>query len=353
MVITFPSGAQIQFKVSSGPKDTKNFDGLQASLVVFDEAQWHSQEEISYLESRIRSKAKGPHRLICTCNPLRTSPLYKFVEAYLDPDTGIPLPELSGKERYYAQVSGSYVFADTAEEIIEKYGSRVKPQTYCFISATIYDNPILIQKQPDYLDRLENLKRVERERLLLGSWHAKEENAGYFKREWVEIVDFPPNIVTSSVRSWDFAATLPSESNRDPDYSASVKMSRDKMGIYYIEDVYRFRKLTDGVLKEVVECAKSDGLDRVQVVIPRDSGAGGKTANAFYVRVLAEQGIAAKSVQISGHSGKIQRFLPFAALCESGSVKVVRGPWNDEFFQELEDFDGGRRGHDDKQTCRR
>lgn len=348
LVIVFPSGAQIQFKVCQSDADTKNFDGGQYSFVCFDEAQWHSQKQVSYLESRIRSKAKGPHRLVCTCNPLRESFLLKFVQPYLDQDTGIPIPELSGKERYYAQYNGDYVFGDTAQEIIDKCGPNAKPQTYTFISATIYSNPVMIKRNPEYLDRLENLDRVERERLLLGSWYAREVASSYFQRQWCEIVDYAPVNVVARVRAWDFAATVPSESNRDPDYTAGVKISRDKMGIYYVEDAYRFRKLTDGVLKEVINTAKSDGIDDCVVGIVRDTGSGGAAANMFFVRQLAEQGIAAKSTKMSGHSGKIQRFLPFAAMAESGAVKVVRGDWNDAFFTELESFNGGRSGHDDQ-----
>ncbi len=346
LVITFPSGAQIQFKVCSADRDVKNFDGGQYSFVCFDEAQWHSQKQVSYLESRIRSRAKGPHRLVCTCNPHKDSFLLKFVEWYLDPDTGIPIAEKSGTERYYAQVSGEYVFGDTAEAIIEKYPTA-KPQTYCFISATIYDNPVIIKSNPEYLERLENLTRVEKERLLLGSWYAREVNSCYFRREWCTIVDYAPVDNQIVARAWDLASTLPTESNRDPDYTAGVRISRDKYGVYYIEDVYRFRKLTDGVIKGIIDTARADGIDRCQVVIPKDSGAGGAIANAFFIRTLAEAGIAAKSAKISGHVGKIQRFLPFAALAESGAVRVVKAPWNDEFFNELEGFNGGRSGHDD------
>lgn len=348
LVIMFPSGAQIQFKVCQSDADTKNFDGGQYSFVCFDEAQWHSQKQVSYLESRIRSKAKGPHRLVCTCNPLRDSFLLKFVQPYLDQDTGIPIPELSGKERYYAQCNGDYVFGDSAQELIEKHGPNTKPQTYTFISATIYSNPVMIKRNPEYLDRLENLDRVERERLLLGSWYAREQASQYFQRQWCEFVDYPPVNVVTRVRAWDFAATVPSESNRDPDYTAGVKISRDKMGIYYVEDAYRFRKLTDGVLKEVISTAKADGLDDCVVGIVRDGGAGGAAANMFFVRQLAEQGIAARSTKMSGHSGKVQRFLPFAAMAEAGCVKIVRGPWNDTFLNELESFTGGRSGHDDQ-----
>ena len=313
----------------------------------FDEAQWHSQKQVSYLESRIRSKAKGPHRLVCTCNPLRDSFLLKFVEPYLDKETGIPIKDLSGKERFYAQKDGDYVFGDTAEEITEKYGPTVKPQTYTFISASIYDNPVIIKRNPEYLTRLENLPRVERERLLLGSWYAREQASSYFQRGWCEIVDFPPVDVVTRVRAWDLAASIPSESNKDPDYTAGVRISRDRFGTYYIEDAYRFRKLTDGVLKEIIATAKRDGLDDCTVCLAKDTGAGGSTANMFFVRTLAENGIAARSVKMSGWSGKIQRFLPFASVAEAGAVKIVRGEWNDWYLDELEAFNGGRSGHDD------
>ena len=106
------------------------------------------------------------------------------------------------------------------------------------------------------------------------------------------------------------AATEVSEANRDPDWTVGVKMSRDKLGTYYIEDVVRFRKSTSNVLEEMIKVAKADGIDEVEVVIPRDSGAGGKAANLFFVRALTEHGITVKSSQISGHSGKLNRF-PF------------------------------------------
>jgi len=125
-----------------------------------------------------------------------------------------------------------------------------------------------------------------------------------------------------------------------------VKMSRDKFGVYYIEDVIRFRKLTDGVLRGIADAAKGDG-DDTTVTIPRDTGAGGKTANAFFMRTLAEQGVAVKSVVMSGHSGKIQRFSPFCALAESGAVRLVQGEWNEEFLAELENFSGSRNQKDD------
>jgi hypothetical protein len=39
------------------------------------------------------------------------------------------------------------------------------------------------------------------------------------------------------------------------------------------------------------------------------------------------------------------RAKPVSAQCEAGNIRIVRGPWNDDFIRELENFPAGR--HDD------
>lgn len=204
-----------------------------------------------------------------------------------------------------------------------------------------------MKNNPGYLANLLQQPRVNQERYLYGSWTARAEGSGFFRREWVEIVDRPPVEVFNRVRSWDLAASIVSETNPDPDYTAGVKMSRGCDGYYYVEDVSRFRLLPDGVLNEIIETARHDGLDECKVTIPKDPGAGGKTANSFQLRTLAENGVAATSVIVSGHSGKISRFLPFCTLAESRKVRAVRGSWNEAWLTELEYFEGLRTNKDD------
>lgn len=43
---------------------------------------------------------------------------------------------------------------------------------------------------------------------------------------------------------------------------------------------------------------------------------------------------------------KVTRAQPVSAQCEARNVKLVRGPWNEEFIRELEAFPEG--GHDDQ-----
>lgn len=347
---TFPSGSQVQFKVCGADRDISNYDGGQYSLVVFDEGQNHSEVQLRYLSSRIRSKAKGPHQLIVTCNPKSTHDyLLKFVTPYLDPETGIPLPEMHARERYFGSYNGATVVAESKEALEAEYPG-IEAQTYTFIAATIKDNPRMKIINPKYVANLENLKRVERERLLLGSWSAKESAAGYFKREWVEMIDRPPVKVNGRVRGMDLAASLASESSPNPDWSASIKMSRTPDGFYVVEDAERYRKLSHSVLEHIVETDKKDKrmLQESIVYLPVDPGAGGDMAAMFSVKYLIERGVIAKIDKKGGNTGKLVKMQPFLSLAEAGLVKVVKGDWNDMWFNELEDYiDGNKKQKDD------
>lgn len=351
----FPNGATIQF--GAIPDKLADWQGLQATHMLVDEGAEFTQEEILFLMSRLRSaKYNGHLSMMISCNPDRASFLYEWVKYSLDEATGIPKPGTEHITRYFINLSGKVYWADTKEELFEKHGKpngleigrTFLPLSFKFIPMTVFDNPILLKNNPGYLANLQSQPRVNQLRFLWGSWTAKPEGAGFFNRDWIRIVDQPPVNPIARTRSWDLAASVPSESNPNPDWTAGVKMSRDKWGTYCIEDCNRFRKLTDAVLKEVIDTAHADGLDDTKVTIPRDPGAGGKTANSFFIRTLAENGIAAKSVVVSGHTSKISKFLPFCSYAESGGVTMVRGDWNEAFLAELEDFIGSRNQKDDQ-----
>lgn len=358
---TFPNGAKIQF--APIPDNVAGWQGLQATNILVDEAAEFTQEEILFLIGRLRgARYKGHLDVTMTCNPNRSSFLFEWVKYSLDEVTGIPKPGTEDIIRWFVNFSGKMYWADSAEDLWETYGKPMgmvrehedetqvnfHPKSFRFIPLTVYDNPILLKNNPGYLANLLSQPRVNQLRFLHGSWTAKAEGSGYFNRDWIKIVDHPTVNPLGRVRSWDLAASIPSESAPNPDWTAGVKMSRSRIGMYRIEDVNRFRKLTDGVVAEIIRTAEEDGLDDTQVTIPKDPGAGGKVANTFYLRTLAENGVAAKSVVVSGHSGKIQRFLPFCALAEAGCVEMVRGDWNEEYLAELEDFIGDRKQKDDQ-----
>ena len=58
-----------------------------------------------------------------------------------------------------------------------------QPISVTFIPATVFDNPALLQVNPEYLAYLLSLPLLERERLLGGNWKIRPAAGLFFKRE--------------------------------------------------------------------------------------------------------------------------------------------------------------------------
>lgn len=347
----FPNGAMVKFVAM--PTDLREVQGWQPTHVIIDEGAEFTLADILALQARIRSTTyKGKLSMTITCNPDRNSWLYDWVEFSLDPETGIPKPGTENITRWFVILAGKIYWGDSAEALFEEHGEgyilgdTFIPLSFRFIPMTIEDNPVILKHNPRYKANLLAQTRVAQLRFLYGSWTAVPEGSSVFNREWVNIVDHPPVNVAQRVRSWDLAYSIKSEVYPNPDWTVGVKMSRTREGTYCIEDVVRFRSLTDGVVKKIIETAEADGLNQL-VTFPKDNG-GGKSSSMFLSRTFSENGLYTRGIPISGHSSKTQRFLPFCSLAESGSVTMVRGPWNEAFLTELEHFDGSKKIKDDQ-----
>lgn len=361
----FPSGAEIVFTHLESDKDAEGMRGGQFSFALLDEATELQEDHVLMILSRLRTKAKMVPQMALTCNPNPDCFLRKWVEWWLYPEghelEGRPDPEKTNKLRWFIRIDNELIWADSREELLERYGDDVLPLSMTFIGANIYDNPPLIKANPQYLANLQGLKRVRKERDLYGNWNVREENSGFWRAGWCTEIDCAPakNEIRKRVRAWDIAGTKKSETNTNPDYTASVLMSLYKDGRYVIEDVFRFRGTYHEVYKKIAETAKSDGTD-VQVLIPQDAGAAGLSAVNNLQQYLAENGVAAKKVKTS--KSKLDRFKPFAAASEAGAVDIVKKCgtdlenkiYNDNSFwySELEGFiDKNRNQKDDVWDC--
>ena len=363
MRITFPSGATIDFQGFADDRDMDKYRGKQLSGIMCDEGNQLEEKHVDMLISCMRTSAKMNPNIFITCNPDPHSYLFKWVEWYLYPKgtvvdgelvEGRPDPSKNGKLIWMIRVNGTYEFNEDKDYLIREYNhlynGDAQPISFRFIGATVYDNPPLLKNNPTYLSQLLGLPRVQRERDLYGNWLAVDSTTGYFKKAWLEEpLNCVPLEVKSRVRCWDLAASVRSETLPDPDWTVGVLMSKTLDGLFVIEDVVRFRRRHGEVLQEIVKVAKQDiaYYGNVDCYIPEDGGQAGKVAAAFAVRTLAEHGIGAKRIKV-GTSSKLNRFKPFAASAEVGLVRIVKADWNDEFFYELEAFDGTRKTiHDD------
>lgn len=344
----FPSGAEV--KCHHLDNNTDDWQGTQMTEALVDEAQQCSEDDVWYLTSRLRSKSNKKHQLRMTANPLNSSFLCRWlVEAGYLLENGTPDPERDGKTTYMMQIAGEFKWYKTLDECIAAHGEDGKlALKFVFYAANVYDNPWVRKEQPGYVHKLENLKTVEREKLLLGNWFAKEEGDGYIDRDWfntVKLTEVPLGL--QSIRCWDLAGTKPHEGNKNPDWTRGLKCSYDKQsGYFYITDMKSMRDSPAMVETLITDTAFNDGRE-CYVGIPVDPGQAGKTVAEQKRAKLIHSGN--RCILLSTRGSKLQRAEPFMIALQQGKVFVVDGVFSKENFTELEAFDGAKCGgqHDD------
>ena len=231
-------------------------------------------------------------------------------------------------------------WANSEEELKEQFGDSISCTSFTFIGANCMDNPPLLKADPTYKDRLLALPDVEVKRLFWGSWFARPEAAGLWKREWCPIVQYPNTRARKRVRSWDIAGSLPSSAYPDPDWTRGVLVSKDETGVYTIEDLKSLRDRFQRVEELIFSTAVSDGIGTI-VVLPADPNAQAGAWARGMQRRLAEMGYTCRLVRPNLSKGV--RFAPFSSIAQSGFMYVVDSDWYNDFCVELENFDPGNR----------
>lgn len=352
-----------------------NHQGLQYSMVAFDELTHFTQTQFLYLLGRLRSASETDSFCMASTNPDPDSWVLSWVEWYLD-EEGYPREDRCGQIRYFVIVEDKPVFADTAEELALEYpdlcyvdndntGERVyvPPMTFCFINGNIFDNPELIRANPKYLSNLKAQTKIQRARLLDGNWLVRPEGANVWDRNWLhkkKLSELPSDFRTKFkfVRAWDKAYSEPSDTNRHPDFTASVKMAKDREGNMYIFGDYddqtldektmvygRFRKRPGDRDSLILAQATIDDI-HCTVILPKDPAAG-VVEYTEAAKKLNQLGFKVKPDPTPSNQKKMIRFMPFSSACQNGSVYIVEESFPNKatleaFYKELESFNGER-----------
>jgi len=393
--------SEVRFGHLEYEQDKYNYDGSQICMIGYDELQHFSETQFFYMLSRNRSTCGVTPYVRATCNPDADSWLRKFIDWYIGKD-GLPILERSGVERYFMRVDGMVKWGNSKSELLKandefvkeykeiqsKYKKAVRNisdigtinsikvkyvkkadkakemamsgiKSFTFIASNVTDNKILLTTNPGYLANLKSLPLVERERLLKGNWNIRLESGKFFNKDWFDIVnaDEIPSVDmgesdVKEVRYWDFAATAPSGRNKDPDYTAGIKMR--KIGSnYYIISVIRERLNPAELEKLFLETSMSDkqvaddlGIEYM-VRWEEEGGASGKNETYRLKTLLA--GFNSNGVPTAG-KGKELRAKPLAVQAEIGNVKLMKAEWNDILLGELHMFGdiGIKNSHDDQ-----
>jgi len=344
-VMVFPSGAKVSFAHLQYDDDVLSWQGSQIPLICFDELTHFSRRQFFYMLSRNRSTCGVRPYVRATTNPDADSWVARFIDWWID-ERGYPIPERSGQLRYFCVVDDDVKWADSREELAERFGVRPEDtKSFTFIASSIFDNRILLAKDPAYLANLNALDQVEKGRLLHGNWRIRPASGLYFNRAQVQVVDIVPGRLVHVVRAWDLAATPPTSQNPSPDATAGVKMGRLEDGRIIVLDAVHGRWAANDVRTRVraTAAADRDEFPATRIRLPQDPGQAGKEQAQSYVAMLA--GFSVKIERVTGD--KVSRSEPFASQWQAGNVLVKRGPWNEAYFAELEAFPDPS-SHDDQ-----
>lgn len=326
-------------------EDVHKWQGSQICEIGFDELTHFSEKTFFYMLSRNRSSCGVVPFVRATCNPDADSWVAKLISWWIDQETGYPIRERSGKIRWFIRRDEVLHWANTKEELWNKFNlvteeEKAEPRSVTFIMSRLEDNQELLKINPQYLANLKALSQIERERLLEGNWKIKAAAGLFFKRTQLgNVLDSIPKDVIRWVRCWDLAATAKTEKG-DPAYTAGVLIGKRKDGRYVIADVINKQMSASDVRQTIKLTAQLDRskYGAVRIRLPQDPGQAGKEQAQSYIKFLS--GFDIKTVAESG--SKESRAEPMAAQWQAGNFDIVAGDWNEEYLLQLENFPDGK-----------
>ena len=162
---TFPSGAKYAFGHCQNEVDKYNYQGKEFHYIGFDQVEEFTESQFLFLMAQNRTSDKNIKCYIrCTANPGGVGHAW-VKKRYID--TLKP-----HEKKFFKRVE------DDDVEVLEGDQAGISRS---FIPASVYDNPSIIQNDPQYIRRLEQLPEAEKQALLHGNW---EVFAGQFFKMW-------------------------------------------------------------------------------------------------------------------------------------------------------------------------
>ena len=134
-VFKFKNGSRIDLGYLAHDSDTTHYQGQEYDIIAIDEATQLSEYQFASLKGCLRGVGKFPRRMYLTCNPGGSG---------------------------HAWVKRLFIDRDFRE------GER--PEDYKFIQASVWDNKVLTERDPDYVHSLESLPEQLRAAWLEGKW---------------------------------------------------------------------------------------------------------------------------------------------------------------------------------------
>ncbi len=354
--------AVVEFMGMQYPGDEEDHQGKRYTGVLFEEVTEFTADQFWYLFGRIddlKATADDPKgrwksgdvlckgHLRATCNPDASSFVRELIDWWIDED-GFAIVERAGVLRWFLrhQVKDgddkdTLLWFDTEEEAQAELDSWPPdpddPDRRPF-SLTFFPGKPSPFMGATYQSRLGSLSYVKRERMKRGNWNIKEEAGTILRREWFPVVDSMPSPPMRTVRGWDKGAV----SGGDATEGAKVCTLGEGAG-WVIMDFVSSRG-TPGDRKALTwQVADADGPAIVQCIWQDPGGAGVYEAEQAQTDIRKRSRHctiepATKSKLVYAESWATKADLGHRG--EGPRIYVLRAPWNDDLFSEMDAFDG-------------
>lgn len=191
---TFKSGASVSFSHLQYEDTCLEHQGAQYPLIIFDELTHFTETQFLYMLSRNRSTCGIKSYMRATCNPDPDSWVARWIEWYIDQETGFPIPERAGVIRYFAKIGDNIIWGNSKQEVVKNIPQTILElpefkdrdasdlvKSFTFIPGSISDNKELHSKDPGYLGNLLAQDENTRLRLLQGNWKVRTDGSNLFE----------------------------------------------------------------------------------------------------------------------------------------------------------------------------
>ena len=250
----FPNGSLIVFGYCDSEGDVDQYQGQEYDVIFLDEATHFTEYQYATLTAALRGANDFPKRMYLTCNP--GGPGHAWVKRlFIDRD-------FRGGER---------------------------PEDYVFIPAKVTDNRVLMEKDPEYVRRLDNLPRGLREAWRDGNWDVF---VGQYFTEWdreMHVCEaFPPS------PWWRWYVTM----DYGLDMLAALLIGVDEAGYaWVVGEVYEGRDRGEGheglIISEAAEAVKQLAAGRTVTayLAPPDLWNARQESGKSVADIFAEHGV--------------------------------------------------------------
>ena len=181
----FPNGSRLMLGYCDNEGDLWQYQGQEFDFIIFEEATHFPEEWITFICTSLRTtRTDFKPRVYYTTNPGGVG--HEFIKR---------------------------IFID------RNYKENENPDDYVFIQASVYDNKVLMEANPEYIDMLKALPEHKRKAHLDGCWDVYEgqvfeefrnDSSHYFDRQWTHVIepfDIPKE--WKIWRSFDFGYSKP------------------------------------------------------------------------------------------------------------------------------------------------